>query len=56
VSIRSVSGSTDIDISDIQIDSRKVGRGSLFIAVKGVAADGYLFIVKAIVSGAYAVI
>ena len=56
VSIRSVSGSTDIDISDIQIDSRKVGPGSLFIAVKGVAADGHMFIEKALVAGASAVI
>jgi UDP-N-acetylmuramoyl-L-alanyl-D-glutamate--2,6-diaminopimelate ligase len=47
VSIRSVIGSTDIEVKDVQIDSRKVTKGSLFIAVKGTAADGHLFIDKA---------
>src|SRR6185503_17536871 len=56
VSIRSVVGKTDIEIKDIQIDSRKVKKGSVFIAVKGVAADGHQFIDKAIESGAVAVI
>ncbi|MES1219480.1 MAG: UDP-N-acetylmuramoyl-L-alanyl-D-glutamate--2,6-diaminopimelate ligase [Bacteroidota bacterium] len=56
VSIRSVAGITSIDISDIQIDSRKVGKGCLFIAIKGVAADGHKFIEKAIDSGASAIV
>ncbi|MCG2616485.1 UDP-N-acetylmuramoyl-L-alanyl-D-glutamate--2,6-diaminopimelate ligase [Terrimonas sp. NA20] len=56
VSIRSVSGSTDVEVKDIQIDSRKVQPGTLFIAIKGVAADGHQFIEKAIESGAVAVI
>ncbi len=56
VSIRSVSGSTDIEVKDIQIDSRKVQPGSLFIAIKGVATDGHQFIEKAIESGAVAII
>ena len=47
VSIRSIVGSTDIDIKDVQIDSRKITKGSLFIAVKGSADDGHLFIDKA---------
>src|SRR6185503_10302158 len=47
VSIRSIVGSTDIDVKDVQIDSRKVTKGSLFIAVKGTTADGHLFIDKA---------
>jgi len=56
VNIRSVAGSTDIEINDVQIDSRKVKPGSLFIAVKGVAADGHDFIEKAIEKGAIAVV
>lgn len=56
VSIRSVSGSTDIAVKDIQIDSRRVQPGTLFIAIKGVAADGHQFIEKAIESGAVAII
>lgn len=56
VSIRSVAGSTAISVKDIQIDSRKVSAGSVFVAVKGVAADGHGFIEKAIGSGAVAVV
>jgi len=56
VSIRSVEGSTDVDIKDIQVDSRKIKPGSVFVAVKGVAADGHQFIEKAIESGAVAVV
>lgn len=56
VAIRSVAGSTDIEVKDIQIDSRKVKQGSVFIAVKGVAADGHQFIEKALENGASAVI
>ena len=56
VAIRSVTGSTDMEVNDIQIDSRKVKPGSLFVAVKGVAADGHQFIEKAIENGAVAVV
>jgi len=56
VSIRSVIGKTDIEVKDIQIDSRKVKQGCVFVAAKGVAADGHQFIEKAIGSGAVAVI
>jgi UDP-N-acetylmuramoyl-L-alanyl-D-glutamate--2,6-diaminopimelate ligase len=56
VSIRSVTGSTDTEINDVQIDSRKVKTGALFIAVKGAAADGHEFIDKAIENGATVVV
>jgi len=56
VSIRSVAGKTDITIKDIQIDSRKVKAGCVFVAVKGAAADGHQFIDKAIESGAVAIV
>ncbi len=56
VNIRSVAGSTDIEIKEAQIDSRKVTPGSLFIAVKGVAVDGHQFIAKAVEQGAIAVV
>ena len=51
-----LAGNTDIDIADVQIDSRKVGAGSLFIALKGAAADGHLFIDRAIAQGAVAIV
>lgn len=56
VAIRSVTGSTEVDINDIQIDSRNVKPGSLFVAVRGVATDGHQFIEKATEGGAIAVV
>ncbi len=56
VAIRSVVGSTDLVIEDVQLDSRKVKKGSLFIAIKGAAADGHQFIDSAIQKGATAII
>ena len=56
VSIRSVSGSTDVEVKDIQIDSRKIKDGGLFIAMKGAAADGHQFIEKAITNGAVVIV
>jgi UDP-N-acetylmuramoyl-L-alanyl-D-glutamate--2,6-diaminopimelate ligase len=44
VHIRSVHGKLDVDVQDLQIDSRKVGKGSAFIAMKGTHADGHQFI------------
>lgn len=56
VAIRSVAGSTEIEVNDIQIDSRKVKPGAVFVAVKGMAADGHQFIEKAIDNGAAVVV
>jgi len=56
VSTTALAGNTNIDIKDVQIDSRKVQKGSLFLAVKGVAVDGHQFIDKAIQQGAVAVV
>ena len=51
-----VVGSTALAINDVQIDSRKVSNGSVFIAIKGEQADGHLFIGKAIEQGAVAIV
>lgn len=51
----SVSGRTDLDISGICSDSRKAVPGSLFIAVRGYAADGHGYISNAIGNGAVAI-
>ena len=56
VNIRSLIGSTDKEIGDVQIDSRKIKPGSLFIAVRGMLIDGHEFITKAIEQGAVAVV
>src|SRR5215208_530486 len=45
-----------MEISDVQIDSRKVKQGSLFIAVKGVVFDGHEFIARAIEQGAATIV
>ncbi|MBM2839266.1 MAG: UDP-N-acetylmuramyl-tripeptide synthetase [Deltaproteobacteria bacterium] len=51
-----IQGSEDTEIFDIQYDSRKVGKGSLFIAIKGEKADGNLFAEQAVENGAVAVV
>ena len=56
VQTTALAGNTDIDISDVQIDSRRVKGGCLFIAVKGAVADGHQFIAKAIEQGATAIV
>ena len=54
--IRSVQGNLNLEIKNLQTDSRNVSKGSAFIAVKGVKMDGHEFIEKAIASGAIAII
>jgi UDP-N-acetylmuramoyl-L-alanyl-D-glutamate--2,6-diaminopimelate ligase len=56
VAISSVKGNTSIEVKDLQIDSRKTGAGSCFIAVKGSASDGHTFIDTAINNGAGAIV
>ena len=56
VRITAIAGNTDINISGLQIDSRKIAAGNLFIAIKGAAVDGHQYINKAIDLGAVAVI
>ena len=56
VSIRSITGSTDTQIHDVQIDSRKTKPGVLFVAVKGTTADGHQFIDRAVENGAAVIV
>ena len=42
-------------VSDVTIDSRKIGRNSLFVAVKGNKFDGHDFVKEAVNNGAKAV-
>lgn len=46
----------NVQIDAIQQDSRLVKEGTLFIAVRGTAADGHLYIDKAITCGAKAIV
>jgi len=54
--IRSVSGHTGVEITGVEIDSRAIQPGAVFVAVKGAAADGHMFIDKAIENGAAAIV
>jgi UDP-N-acetylmuramoyl-L-alanyl-D-glutamate--2,6-diaminopimelate ligase len=56
VAIRSVKGNTAIEVNNLQIDSRKISKGSCFIAVKGTAANGHGYIDTAIGKGAVAIV
>ena len=51
-----VKGSTDPDIKGIDIDSRQVEAGHLFMAMRGTQADGHAYIAAAIEKGATAVL
>ena len=56
VGIRTVSGDTAVEITDVQMDSRLVGPRCCFIAVRGTATDGHRYIVDAIGKGAVAIV
>ncbi len=56
VALREVVGTTDLDILDLQIDSRLVQKGTVFIAIKGVQVDGHHFIDTAIEKGATVIV
>ena len=51
-----VAGDMDVEICGVNIDSRRIGNGHLFIAMKGTLADGHKFIGKAIDQGARAIL
>ena len=56
VSVDAVYGDTNIEVSQVIFDSRKVQKGDVFVAQKGVTVDGHLYIKKAIDLGATSVI
>lgn len=51
-----ITGSTDIEIKGVDIDSRRVAEGHLFVAMKGTQVDGHTFIGKAVDQGAAAIL
>jgi len=56
VRLQSVIGATNLEVTGLQIDSRNVTPGSVFIAIKGVATDGHKFIDTAIEKGARVIV
>ena len=51
-----VTGSTDKEITGVNIDSRRIADGHLFVAMKGTQTDGHAYIGKAIELGAAAIL
>lgn len=51
-----VRGTLEADITGVQMDSRRVEGGNLFVAVKGTQADGHSYIPKALELGATAIL
>lgn len=49
-------GSQEIDIIGVNIDSRRVANGHIFMAMKGTQADGHAYIPAAIKNGAIAIL
>ncbi len=49
-------GNADIEITGVNIDSRKIQKGHLFVAIKGTQVDGHAYITKAIEQGAAAIL
>lgn len=56
VTLTETVGCTDLDITGIQMDSRLIEPGQLFVAVRGTQTDGHAYIDKAIEKGAAAVV
>ena len=56
ISVKTIEGPADVDIAGVDIDSRKVGPGHLFVAIKGTQTDGHQYIAKAIELGAVAIL
>ena len=51
-----IAGDIEREITDLNIDSRKIEEGQLFVAVKGTQADGHAYIGSAVKKGAAAVV
>lgn len=51
-----VQGSTEIEITDLVYDSRKITKGCLFVCIKGTVVDGHTFVKEAAEKGAAAVL
>lgn len=54
--IKSICGDVAVEVTGIEIDSRCIKQGGLFVAVRGTVTDGHKYISKAVEQGALAVI
>ena len=51
-----ITGNADVEITGVNIDSRRIAEGHLFVAMRGTQVDGHRFIPKAIEQGAAAIL
>lgn len=51
IDIKSITGNSDIEITDVQYDSRKASEGTIFICIKGFVSDGHKYIDSAYENG-----
>ncbi|MCI5726175.1 MAG: UDP-N-acetylmuramoyl-L-alanyl-D-glutamate--2,6-diaminopimelate ligase [Clostridium sp.] len=51
-----LSGSVDVEINNVNYDSRKVGKGDLFVCIKGFASDGHKYASQAKDKGATVIV
>lgn len=56
VQVLQISGDTDKEITGVNIDSRRIETGHLFVAIKGTQTDGHAYISSAIEKGATAIL
>ncbi len=56
INVKRIVGNADVDIADVDIDSRRVASGHLFVAIKGTQTDGHQYIAKAVEQGVAAVL
>lgn len=56
VSLVATAGDMKVDINKIEFDSRQIGPGDLFVAIKGTQSDGHDFIHNAIEKGAIVIV
>ena len=56
IKLINIIGNDDVDITGVDIDSRRVEKGHLFVAMKGTQVDGHKFIPKAEELGASAIL
>lgn len=56
VEVKEHRGALDVEITSVQIDSRKVVKGSVFVAIEGTIVDGHSFIQTAVGAGAIVIV
>lgn len=56
IHVEEILGDVQRDIADVHIDSRRIGVGHLFVAMRGTQVDGHKYIQSAIDKGAVAIV